>query len=530
MKTAHLYLRVSTDEQAEKGFSLRHQNEQLVNYCKTFGISIQKIYTEDYSAKTFNRPEWKKLLLQVKKNKGKTDLLLFTKWDRFSRNASDAYQMISSLNKCGISPQAIEQPLDLSVPENKLILAIYLTTPEVENDRRGMNTQVGIRRAKKEGRWTSKAPLGYINKCRENGHKYIDLHEPDASIMKWVFHELEKGVFSGETILQEARLKGLVCSKNNFYNCIRHPMYCGKIVVPKFKDEQAMLVQGQHEPLISETCYYNVQEILDSRTKVYGLPKTTPKEFPLRGFLRCPRCTRMLTASGSKGQRGYYHKYYHCTSKCGFRLRANETNQNFEVELFNYVPKNGVEELVREAIEDCYKNQVGSILDERKEYMDKISESNKRLGKARDLLLNGDIDGSDFQEVKTECNKNVEILEARLNDLVNQNYAVLDIRPILHKALENLKRLDIFFEKSCVEAQRVLIGTIFKEKMDYENGKYRTSLVNEIAGFIYLKNKELELKKKGQKPFKKSLPHNGWNMGLEPTTLGTTNRCSNQLS
>ncbi len=22
----------------------------------------------------------------------------------------------------------------------------------------------------------------------------------------------------------------------------------------------------------------------------------------------------------------------------------------------------------------------------------------------------------------------------------------------------------------------------------------------------------------------------GWNMGLEPTTLGTTNRCSNQLS
>jgi len=26
------------------------------------------------------------------------------------------------------------------------------------------------------------------------------------------------------------------------------------------------------------------------------------------------------------------------------------------------------------------------------------------------------------------------------------------------------------------------------------------------------------------------LPHTGWNMGLEPTTLGTTNRCSNQLS
>jgi len=33
-------------------------------------------------------------------------------------------------------PIAIEQPLDLSVPESKTILAIYLSMPEVENDRR----------------------------------------------------------------------------------------------------------------------------------------------------------------------------------------------------------------------------------------------------------------------------------------------------------------------------------------------------------------------------------------------------------
>jgi len=56
-----------------------------------------------------------------------------TKWDGFSRNAGDAYQMINILSTLGVEPQAIEQPLDISIPENKLMLAIYLAQPEVEN-------------------------------------------------------------------------------------------------------------------------------------------------------------------------------------------------------------------------------------------------------------------------------------------------------------------------------------------------------------------------------------------------------------
>lgn len=67
--------------------------------------------------------------------------------------------MISTLNKLGIEPQAVEQPLDLSIPENKMMLAIYLSAPEVENDRRALNTFYGMRRARKEGRLMGRAPL-----------------------------------------------------------------------------------------------------------------------------------------------------------------------------------------------------------------------------------------------------------------------------------------------------------------------------------------------------------------------------------
>ena len=68
--TADLYIRVSTDEQADKGYSQRDQEERLKKYCENNQIKVRKVIFEDHSAKTFNRPEWTLLLLDLKKKKG----------------------------------------------------------------------------------------------------------------------------------------------------------------------------------------------------------------------------------------------------------------------------------------------------------------------------------------------------------------------------------------------------------------------------------------------------------------------------
>lgn len=129
-----LCIRVSTDEQADKGYSLRDQEERLLRYCELKGYTVRNIYIEDYSAKTFKRPEWMKLLASLRKqrNNKSITLLLFTKRDRFSRNVSQAYQTIDILKTLRVEPQAIEQPLDMSIPESKIMLSHYLTIPEVE--------------------------------------------------------------------------------------------------------------------------------------------------------------------------------------------------------------------------------------------------------------------------------------------------------------------------------------------------------------------------------------------------------------
>src|SRR5690242_7267337 len=81
IQRAILYIRVSTDEQAEKGYSLKHQEEKLQSYCNQNNIDIADIYKEDYSAKTFSRPEFSKLFSVLKNKKHSINFLLFLKWD-----------------------------------------------------------------------------------------------------------------------------------------------------------------------------------------------------------------------------------------------------------------------------------------------------------------------------------------------------------------------------------------------------------------------------------------------------------------
>lgn len=75
-----IYCRVSTDEQAQKGFSLDYQEESLKQYCEKMGYNIVKIYREDHSAKNFRRPEWSKLKAFAKTNKKEIYKVLFAKW------------------------------------------------------------------------------------------------------------------------------------------------------------------------------------------------------------------------------------------------------------------------------------------------------------------------------------------------------------------------------------------------------------------------------------------------------------------
>ena len=266
IKNVILYVRVSTDEQANRGFSLRDQEQKLIDYCKINHFNIVSIYREDHSAKTFNRPEFKKMMDFCKKNKNQVDQILFVKWDRFSRNTHESYQKIYEFELLGISVNAIEQSMDTSIPEQKLMLAVYLSIPEVENHRRALNVTAGMRRSLKEGRYIGAAPLGYSN-VRDANNKPIIVPSKDAPLVQEAFELMATGIYNQIEVLQKLQKKGLKNSKTPFSNMLKNPIYCGQIRIKAFQKEPEQIVEGIHEPIITKELFNKVQEVINGRRK-----------------------------------------------------------------------------------------------------------------------------------------------------------------------------------------------------------------------------------------------------------------------
>ncbi len=523
MKTADLYIRVSTDEQADKGYSQRDQEERLKKYCQVNGLRVGKIMFEDHSAKTFNRPIWQNYLDFLRRHKGKgSDLVLFTKWDRFSRNTGDAYQMINWLRRMEVEPQAIEQPLDTSIPENKLMLAIYLATPEVENDRRGLNIFHGIRRAKKEGRWTGIAPPGYINR-QEGSRKYIDLKEPDASIIEWVFEMIVKGSYVTNELWRMAQEKGLKISRSRFHEMVRNPVYCGKVIVPAYKDEESRWAEGQHQPIISEHTFWQVQDRLKGWGRKTRIKRVSHDRLPLRGFLICPDCGKVLTGSASKGRSGYYY-YYHCAAPCRARFKAEDANQLFLNELRKLKPKPGRVEVFREVVKGLYSSETDHLRVDRRNLLDRINKETNRLSKARELLLKGDIDGEDYKQIKTESNRKIDEMEKRLSALGSAPEK--DMETIIDKAVHSLCNLDKLYENEDMEVKRKIIGSIYPENLVISETGYRTARLNKAIELMYLINNNLKRRKKEKDARFERLSRYVVPPGIEPGTHGFSVHCS----
>ncbi len=499
MRKADLYIRVSTDEQADKGYSQRDQEDRLRKYCEIKGIEVRNVCREDHSAKSFKRPEWQKYLSALRKVKANkiSTLLLFTKWDRFSRNAGDAYQMINVLRTFAVEPEAIEQPLDLSIPENKIMLAFYLAAPEVENDRRALNVFHGMRRARKEGRYMGTAPLGYINKITEDKKKYIAIHEFEGPLLKWAFEQIVQNNFNTEQIWKMVRSKAkgkYRFSKNNFWVALRNPLYCGKIFVPPYKDEVGYFVLGQHEPLISESLFNEAQRVLDGRRRIIKPKVVSMDGLPLRGFLKCPNCNRMLTGSASKGKMGVYYYYYHCSSSCGVRFKADDANDAFIKQLRYLTPNEGMVDVFIEAFINDFNEQTKMQNREKADLLAQIEQHNTRIRNALVQKIDGELSNEDYLALKKFTGETIEKLETRLSELAVVNVGIKDL---LKSGLKKIANIDRRYEKGDIEEKRTIVSSIFSEFLEFDGTRHRTQRLNSAVTLFYRNTNHLEGKKNG---------------------------------
>jgi len=464
--------------QASKGFSQRSQLDRLEKYCRDNNIKIYDTVYEDHSAKSFNRPEWKKLFSLLKTKKTGVDTLLFTSWDRFSRSIIDSYTMIEKLKTLGVSVQTVDHPVDFNTIESKYRLAIHFAESEAENARLSERVKRGILKAKQEGKWIGKAPLGYQNRQTSNGVKYIALKEPEAKLLKKAYEEVAKNIFSVGDVYNQIVSEGLQCSRSNFFRLLKNPIYCGKIRIFDSNTGKEYDIDGAHEPLISSVLFEKVQMVIDKRKRKTSKRKVMCEELILRGFLSCPECGKSLTGSASKGRSKKYH-YYHCHPGCNFRVRADEANHQF------------VKFLKKLKANEPYVTLVGMIQDNLKTESDRKNEAERaqkasmverfsdKMVNAHDLFVKGDIDYDDYLLIQSNCKKQIKtcVEEVQQLAILSKNESFQQISCVLDKLYD-------FYTEASLDVKRELIGYILPEKATLLEGGF-DEMINEPVRIVF---------------------------------------------
>ena len=113
------YARVSTSDQ---------KLENQIDLLKSAGAD--KIFQEKYTGTTTQRPEFQKLLNELKVN----DTLIVTKLDRFARNTTEALELIQKLFKQNIKVNILNMGVIDNTPTGQLIFTIFSAFAQFESD------------------------------------------------------------------------------------------------------------------------------------------------------------------------------------------------------------------------------------------------------------------------------------------------------------------------------------------------------------------------------------------------------------
>lgn len=303
MRRAALYIRVSTQEQAQEGYSVGEQKERLIAYCKAQDWIIADIYVDGgYTGSNLNRPGIQKLIKETEK----FDLVLVYKLDRLSRSQRDTLYLIEEVFlPNNVDFISMQESFDTSSPFGKAMIGLLAVFAQLEREQIKERTKMGRLARAKAGLYHGGGyiPIGYDY---EDGKLVVNPYEAQQvqKIFEWYLAGL-----SLQSIIEQLQSEGYTnrYSSYNSWSGIRYILenetYLGRI---HFGD---VLVENAHEPLVTEEQFNAVQVMRGKRRKKYGMASFQSK-YLLTGMLFCGNCGGRYYLRNS----GKY-RYYSCYSR-----------------------------------------------------------------------------------------------------------------------------------------------------------------------------------------------------------------------
>lgn len=158
-----LYIRVSTERQAEEGYSLDAQRVRLLAYCQSQGwnVDVEHIYADaGISGKSTHREQFQAMMRAARSDE--ITRIVAMKLDRIARNVKDFLGIVDELKTAGCDLVLIKESFDTSTPHGKFALTMFAAMAELEAATITERVMSGKAQKAQEGGYNgAQCPLGY---------------------------------------------------------------------------------------------------------------------------------------------------------------------------------------------------------------------------------------------------------------------------------------------------------------------------------------------------------------------------------
>lgn len=481
IKSAGIYIRVSTFDQAREGFSLREQEERLKEFCKFKRYNIYKVYQDaGISAKNDKRPAYQEMIEDVKK--GNINVIVALKLDRLTRSVYDIEKLMKFVNdyECDIDCMADES--NTTTSNGRMVMRIMTSVSQNEIEKCSERTKFGMAGAIKNGHIPNRTGLGFK---RENKKLVPDPLTKDIIVrifdlyLEGKSHQAIANIYNKEKVL----------GKTNWYDStiqkiLSNELYKGDYVNGK-RTKHPTYYENVIEPIVSkekwESCQY--QKLRNAR----HYERTATYLFTNK--LKCSKCGNFLGGHATTKTNGKKYYYYKCnTCKTYF----NEIDIEKELKAFML-------ELAKQddLINNYYTPFIKSKLEDKTEdYKKEIKDLDKQLDRIKTAYIKGVVKLEDFDkeikhieyqksdlEKRQKGQKQYEDLSFTLNDLL----IIQDIQEI--EFYTNPDVLNNWSNKSKEDKQKIIGKYIDNITIEKKNNKFEISNIefrkNYLEDMIY---------------------------------------------
>lgn len=415
-----VYARDSTDKQ---GDTIENQISQASEFISRLGpeyvVDEKCIFTDNavsgYYTSVFDREAMKKAIDFARKKK--YEVLVFKEVSRVGRDKQENPAIVGMFEQYGIRVIAINDNYD-SLNKDNITFGILSVLAEQESRKTSVRVSSGKKEKARRGQWNANAPIGYL---LNSNTKKLEIDPDTKGLVEEVFSLYTNSDIGNFLIAQRLNAKGLRTNNGNLFsretvrNIIKNPAYIGNTVYGKKRNELQreyddsgkmtkkkvqvkidqddwMVIENTHEPIIKKEMFYFAQEKLNGRAH-----NRTPRRayHPLTGILFCGKCGEGMVCQ-KRSLNGKDYRYYICKT---YHKYGRDTCSQGNINAAKIEPE--IIDVVQKRLSNLSKLQLESFSN-RSDDVARLEEELNRRSKEKEKVKKDQMDIFEQRDLFTE--------------------------------------------------------------------------------------------------------------------------------